>query len=127
AEAWEAAQDIGLPVVVKPADGNQGKGVSVNLTSEADIREAYDIARQFRTEVLVERYIEGSDYRLLVVNGKLIAAARRDAAQVVGGGTQTVRQLVEQTNQDPHRRPGHSSILTYITLDDAARLVLNQQ
>ena len=127
AEAWEAAQDIGLPVVVKPADGNQGKGVSVNLTSEADIREAYDIARQFRTEVLVERYIEGSDYRLLVVNGKLIAAARRDAAQVVGDGTQTVRQLVEQTNQDPHRRPGHSSILTYITLDDAARLVLNQQ
>src|SRR5690606_27922835 len=56
-EAWEAAQGIGLPVVVKPADGNQGKGVSVNLTSEADIREAYDIARQFRTEVLVERYI----------------------------------------------------------------------
>src|SRR5207247_67348 len=76
---------------------------------------------------LVERYVRGSDYRLLVVNGKMVAAARRDPAQVVGDGQHTIRQLVEIVNQDPRRRPGHSSILTQIKIDDAALLVLNQQ
>lgn len=126
-EAWAAAQNIGLPVVLKPEAGNQGKGVSTNLNSEAEVRAAYQIASEYDNHVLVESYIKGKDYRLLVVNGELVAASRRDPAQVVGDGTQTVRQLVEEVNQDPSRRPGHSSILTRIRMDENAKLVLAQQ
>jgi cyanophycin synthetase len=126
-EAWEVAQDLGLPVILKPEAGNQGKGVMVNLRSEAEVRAAYEVASQFRGDVLVERHIEGDDYRLLVVNGKMVAAARRDPAQVIGDGRKTVEQLVEVANRDPRRRPGHSSSLTRIRLDEAARVVLGQQ
>src|SRR5215213_10323506 len=125
-EAWEAAQEIGLPVVVKPEAGNQGKGVSVNLLDEAEVRAAYRISREFRGDVLVERYVEGDDYRLLVVNGTMVAAARRDPASVMGDGRQTVRQLAEEVNRDPRRRPGHGSVLTRIRMDNAALLVLEQ-
>ncbi|HEU4327427.1 MAG TPA: cyanophycin synthetase [Roseiflexaceae bacterium] len=126
-DAWEAALEVGLPVVVKPADGNQGKGVSVNLSTEEEVRAAFGIARTFRGEVLVERYVVGDDYRLLIVGGRMVAAARRDPAQVVGDGRRTVAELVEQVNTDPRRRPGHSSTLTRIRLDEAADLVLAQQ
>lgn len=126
-EAWEVAQEIGLPVVLKPDAGNQGKGVSVNLSTEAEIRDAFTIAAQYGKGVLVEQYIEGYDYRLLIVNGKMVAAARRDPAHVVGDGEHTVSELVEAINHDPRRRPGHSSILTRIKLDEAAQLVLSQQ
>lgn len=126
-EAWEVAEELGLPVILKPEAGNQGKGVMVNLRSEAEVRQAYEVASQFRGDVLVERHIEGEDYRILVVNGKMVAAARRDPAQVVGDGKRTVAQLVEVANQDPRRRPGHSSALTRIRVDDAARVVLGQQ
>jgi cyanophycin synthetase len=125
-DAWAAAQEVGLPVVVKPADGNQGKGVSVNLLDEAALRAAYPIAAAFG-KVLVERYVRGHDYRLLVVGGKLVTAARRDPAQVVGDGLQSVAELVALVNADPRRRPGHSSALTRIRLDDAADLALVQQ
>jgi cyanophycin synthetase len=126
-EAWRATQEVGLPVVVKPQDGNQGKGVSVNLLSEAEVRAAYRIAREHRRDVLVERYVEGDDYRLLVINGKMVAAARRDPASVMGDGRQTITELVAEVNRDPRRRAGHSSALTRIRMDDAARLVLEQQ
>jgi len=126
-EAWGIAQEVGLPVVVKPESGNQGKGVSVNLTCEADVRAAFLIAQTYGNRVLVERYIQGRDYRLLVVNGEMVAAARRDPAQVVGDGEHTVAQLVEIVNQDPRRRPGHSSVLTRIKLDEAVTLTLSQQ
>lgn len=126
-EAWEIAQEIGMPVVVKPAGGNQGKGVSVNLNDEAHVREAYAIAKQFDSDVLVERYIVGEDYRLLVIDGRMIAAARRNPAHVIGDGAQTIRELVNEVNQDPLRRPGHSSALTQIKLDKAVELVLSQQ
>src|SRR5215212_9664314 len=94
-EAWEAAQEIGLPVVVKPEAGNQGKGVSVNLLTEAEVRAAYRLCDGHRGDVLVERYVEGDDYRLLVVNGKMVAAARRDPASVMGDGRQTIGELVD--------------------------------
>jgi cyanophycin synthetase len=125
--AWDAAQAFGLPVVVKSEDGNQGKGVSVNLQTEAEVRAAYAIARAFRSGVLVERCISGYDYRLLVVGGKMVAAARRDPPQVEGDGRHTVAELVASVNADPRRRPGHSSSLTRIALDDPALLVLAQQ
>lgn len=126
-EAWAAAQEIGLPVVVKPDAGNQGKGVSVNLQTEADVREAFALADGYHGDVLVEQYIPGDDYRLLVVNGAMVAAARRDPAHVLGDGQHTIRQLVDQVNADPGRRPGHSSSLTRIRLDAAVDLVLQQQ
>lgn len=126
-EACQVAEDIGYPIVVKPGAGNQGKGVSVDLKTADEVRHAYEIARQFGSEVLVEQHIVGHDYRLLVVNGKMVAAARREPAHVVGDGVHTVRELVDIENQDPRRREGHSSILTRIKLDEAARLVLNQQ
>jgi cyanophycin synthetase len=125
--AWQAAQEIGLPVVVKPADGNQGKGVSVNLTTEIDVRAAFNIAQQYSSRVQVEQYIRGHDYRLLVINGKLVAAARRDPAQVVGDGTHTVAELIEVLNQDPRRRPGHSGTLTRVEPNAAVELTLSQQ
>lgn len=125
-DAWEAAQYVGLPVVVKPEDGNQGKGVSVRLTTEEEVHIAYAIAAAYG-RVLVERYVEGDDYRLLVVNGSLVAAARRDPAHVIGDGVHTVAELVEIVNLDPQRRSGHSSTLTKLKLDEAAILVLHQQ
>lgn len=126
--AWAIAQQIGLPVVVKPADSNQGKGVSTNVTNEDAVRTAFAIAHAHSPNVLVERHINGDDYRLLVVNGEMVvAAARRDPARVVGDGQHTIAELVEVVNQDPRRRPGHCSTLTRIRLDAAAALVLAQQ
>jgi cyanophycin synthetase len=126
-EAWQAAQDIGLPVVIKPEAGNQGKGVSVNLKTEVEVREGCRIAQMFDDHVLVERHIEGDDYRLLIVNGEMCAAAKREPAQVTGDGQRTVEALVEEVNRDPRRRPGHSNPLTRIKLDGATDLVLSQQ
>jgi cyanophycin synthetase len=126
-DAWRAAREIGGPVVVKPADGNQGKGVSVGLTTKQEVKTAYEIASDYSYDVLVERAITGRDYRLLVVNGKMVAAARRDPAHVVADGVATIRELVDLVNLDPRRRPGHTSMLTRIRIDEATELVLQQQ
>ena len=120
ADAWQAAQDIGMPVVVKPKDGNQGKGVTVNVNSKEHLEQAFRTAKEFRDDVMVERYLPGHDFRLLVIGNKLIAAARRDPPQVVGDGVHTVRQLVDLVNSDPRRGSGHSTSLTKIRFDDIA-------
>ena len=124
-EAWEVAQEIGLPVVLKPQDGNQGKGVTVNIVSREHLEVAYKAAEDIG-QVMVEKYLPGSDFRLLVVGNKLVAAARRDPPQVIGDGIHTVRQLVEQVNADPRRGDGHATSLTKIRFDDiaVARLAL---
>ena len=119
-DAWAAAREIGFPVVVKPRDGNQGKGISVNLTSEEQVRHAYRVAIEFRDDILVEKYLPGHDYRLLVIGDKLIAAARRDPPLVIGDGIHNVRQLVDQVNRDPRRSDGHATSLTKIRFDDVA-------
>jgi cyanophycin synthetase len=126
-DAWAAAQELGLPAVVKPEDGNQGNGVSVDLTSEAEVRAAYERARAAGSGVLVERCLRGNDYRLLVVGGALVAAARRDPPSVIGDGVRSVHRLVEVVNADPRRRPGHGSDLSPVPLDETAREVLEQQ
>ncbi len=126
-EAWQIAQRVGLPVVVKPADGNQGKGVSVNLSTEDEVRSAYEIASDYGSSVLVERYLEGHDFRLLIINGKLEAASRRDPAHVIGDGVHTIAELMDILNQDPRRRPGHGGILTRVVANDAVKLTLQQQ
>ncbi|WP_300454116.1 cyanophycin synthetase [Accumulibacter sp.] len=119
-DAWAAACEIGGPVVVKPQDGNQGKGVAVNLSTREQIEAAYAIAFEVSDEVLVERYLPGHDYRLLVVGKQLIAAARRDPPLVIGDGLHTVRQLVDRVNLDPRRGEGHATSLTRIRLDEVA-------
>ncbi len=119
-DAWAAAQEVGLPVVVKPQDGNQGKGVAVNLTSREQVLAAYAVAFKISDDVLVERYISGQDHRFLVVGDKLVAAARREPPMVLGDGVHTVRELVEQVNADPRRGTGHATSLTKIRFDDIA-------
>ena len=126
-DAWAAAQEVGLPVVVKPQDGNQGKGISVNLTSEEQVRKAYRVAIEFRDDIMVEKYLPGHDWRLLVIGDKLIAAARRDPPLVIGDGTHTVRELVDIVNSDPRRSDGHATSLTKIRFDEIALARLAEQ
>ena len=103
-EAWEAAQDIGLPVVVKPSDGNHGRGVTLDLRKQADIEAAYHVAYPEGSDVMVERFIPGDEHRLLVVGGKLVAAARGEVVSITGNGRSTVVELIDhQLNSDPRR------------------------
>ncbi len=119
-DAWAAMQEIGSAVVVKPQDGNQGKGVTVNIETRDHLMIAYKAAREVSDEVLVERFVPGHDFRLLVVGDKLVAAARREPPHVLGDGVHTVRQLVEQVNSDPRRGDGHATSLTKIRFDEIA-------
>lgn len=126
-DAWAAACEIGLPVVIKPKDGNQGKGVTVNISTREQLVAAYTAASDFGDEILVERYLPGNDFRLLVVGNKLVAASRRDPPHVVGDGKHTIRELVDQVNSDPRRGTGHSTSLTVIRFDDIALACLATQ
>ena len=116
---WAAALEIGLPVVVKPQDGNQGKGVTVNIVSREHLEIAFRAAAEIGT-VMDEKYLPGSDFRLLVVGNKLVAAARRDPPHVIGDGSHTVRELVDLVNADPKRGDGHATPLTRIKFDEIA-------
>jgi cyanophycin synthetase len=124
-EAWEAALSIGLPVVVKPIDGNHGRGVFTNLTTRDEVETAYAVAVDEGSGVVVERFITGDEHRLLVVGGRMVAAARGDAATVVGDGVHTIEALIDlQLNSDPRRGRDEDHPLNLIRLDSAARLEL---
>ncbi len=125
-QGWAVAQKIGLPVVVKPKDGNQGKGVTVNITERSAYDTAYAAAARYGV-VMVEKYLPGHDYRLLVVGKRLVAAARREPPLVVGDGVHTVRELVDLVNADPRRGEGHATSLTRIRFDDIAVARLRTQ
>ncbi len=126
-DAWLAMTEIAGAVVVKPKDGNQGKGVTVNINSREQLNIAYAAAAEISEEVLIERFIPGSDFRFLVVGNKLVAAARREPPLVIGDGVQSVRQLVDQVNSDPRRGSGHATSLTKIRIDDIALASLAAQ
>ena len=126
-EGWEAACEIGLPVVVKPQDGNQGKGVTVNILTREHFMVAFAAAAEISSDVLVERFIPGHDHRLLVVGKQFVAAARREPPHVIGDGIHTVRELVEIVNSDPRRGEGHATTLTKIRFDDIAMARLAAQ
>ena len=125
-EAMRAARRIGFPVVVKPLDGNHGRGVSINLMSEDAVAvahaEAY--AQGKSSGVIVESFITGFDHRMLVVNGALVAAAKRVPGHVVGDGKLTIAQLVEEVNKDPRRGIGHQKVLTNLELDAQAERLM---
>ena len=128
ADAWEAAQEIGLPVVVKPLDGNHGRGVFINLETQQEIEAAYNVAVDEGSGVLVERFIRGNEHRLLVIGGKLAAAAKGQMASVTGDGKQTVTELIaSQINSDPRRGRGEGQPLNPVRIDSAARLELKRQ
>jgi cyanophycin synthetase len=126
-DAWAAAQEIGVPVVVKPQDGNQGRGVAVNLHAREQVVAGYAAALARSEEVIVEKYAPGADYRLLVINNKLVAAARREPPQVMGDGRRTIRELVDEVNRDPRRGEHHATSLSKIPLDAIALGVLAEQ
>jgi len=111
---------LGYPVVVKPLDGNHGRGVSIGLRTAEQVRTAFEQAAEYGSTVIVETFQEGNDYRLLVVNGRLLAVAQRVPGHVVGDGRHTLAELVEIVNQDPRRGVGHEKVLTRLELDDQA-------
>jgi cyanophycin synthetase len=123
-DAKRAAKRIGFPVVLKPLAGNHGRGVSINLKTDEEVEVAFDKAREHGRSIIVESYIEGFDHRLLVVNGELVAAAKREPGHVVGDGKHTVEQLIDIVNEDPRRGVGHEKVLTRIELDHQAERLL---
>lgn len=127
-DAWDAAEDIGVPVVVKPYDGNHGRGVFTNLMTREEVETAYAVAIEEGNGVIVERFVSGNEHRLLVVGGRLAAAAMGETASVVGDGTSTIEALIEsQINSDPRRGNTEEYPLNPVRLDSAACLELKRQ
>lgn len=129
-ELEEAIEDVGgFPIVIKPLDGNHGRGITININSWELAEQAYDAAQaEAKTRgVIVERFYRGQDHRVLVVNGKVVAVAERVPAHVVGNGSSTISELIEETNRDPRRGDGHENILTRITVDRNSWQLLEQQ
>ncbi|HYE08788.1 MAG TPA: cyanophycin synthetase [Patescibacteria group bacterium] len=125
-EVLNYARLLGYPVVVKPNNGNQGKGVSVNLKSDHEITAAFSIAKQFGEEIIVEKFIEGKHYRVLVINGEVVACAERIAPFVKGDGKCTIKELIEIENQNPLRGEGHEKALTKIKIDAIMQAILQK-
>jgi cyanophycin synthetase len=118
-DAWDAAEEIGLPVAVKPVDGNHGRGISLDLSTREDVEQAYQLALPEGSEVIVERYVRGNEHRLLVVGSRVIAAARGEAAWVVGDGRATLVELIDsQLNSDPRRGTTEDYPLNRILIDE---------
>lgn len=123
-DALDIAEQIGWPVVVKPLDASHGRGILTNIKGEKELRLAYQDAIKVRDEIIVEKFLEGFDYRFVAVNGKFICAAQRVPAFVVGDGRRTIEELVTETNKDPRRGIGHEKVLTKIEIDDLSLALL---
>ncbi|WZO96711.1 cyanophycin synthetase [Isosphaeraceae bacterium EP7] len=126
-DAWVAAQEIGGPVVVKPQYGNHGRGVATELTTEEQVRTAYAHALAESPYVIVESFSPGADYRVLVINNKVVAVARREPAHVIGDGISSIAQLIDVVNSDPRRGEDHATALSKIQLDAVSLDVLSSQ
>lgn len=116
-EVSEVIAKVGFPLVFKPLDGNHGKGASINVKTEEAAYEAFHHAKKYSRKIIVEKFITGYDFRVLVINHKFIAAALREPAHVVGDGISTIQQLIDNENLDPRRGYGHENVLTEITID----------
>jgi cyanophycin synthetase len=123
-ELEEAIAELGFPLVIKPLDGNHGRGITTNILTKEQAITALHIAKNISRDVIVERFITGQDYRFLVVNYKLVAVAKRTPAMVMGDGKQTIAQLIEETNKDPRRGEGHENTLTQIKVDEVTENIL---
>lgn len=122
----EACNYVGYPLVIKPIDGNHGRGITVNIQSYDEALEAFRQAKESSRSgaIIVEKFIVGEDYRLLVINNKLVAAAKRTPAHVIGDGKSTVQQLIDEVNKDPRRGYGHENVLTQITVNDLTKTII---
>ncbi|MEQ8303424.1 MAG: cyanophycin synthetase [Cyclobacteriaceae bacterium] len=123
----EAVEYVKYPLVVKPISGNHGRGITTNITNWEDALIAFEAAKKVSRSVIVEKYVVGDDYRLLVINYKLVAAAKRTPAHVFGDGKSTVKQLVDEVNKDPRRGYGHEKVLTQIDINDLTLGILEEQ
>lgn len=123
-ELVEAIDDVGFPLVIKPSDGNHGRGITTMIQSQVEAVKAFQLAQQISEDVILERHILGNDFRFLVINYQLVAVAKRTPALVTGDGLHTIAQLVEKTNQDPRRGEGHEQVLTAITIDEDTLAIL---
>lgn len=110
---------------MKPVDGNHGRGITVNIQNYEDALVAFHAAKEVSRTVIVEKFIVGEDYRLLVINNKLVAAAKRTPAHVIGDGKHTVQELIDLTNEDPRRGYGHENVLTEITVNDLTKTIID--
>jgi cyanophycin synthetase len=113
----EAIKSVGFPLVFKPLDGNHGRGISINIKTKEDAVAAYEHAAKISRRVVVERFVQGYDFRVLVIDNKMVAAALRDPAHVMGDGESTIQQLIDLENTDPRRGYGHENVLTLIAVD----------
>lgn len=113
----DVIKKIGYPIVIKPLDGNHGKGASINVKKWEDAVEGLAYAKKYSHRVIVEKFITGYDFRVLVIDNKLVAAAKREPAHIKGDGIQTIQQLIDETNLDPKRGYGHENVLTQIDVD----------
>jgi len=113
----DVIQKIGYPIVIKPLDGNHGKGASINVKTREDAVDGLAYAKKYSHRVIVEKFITGHDFRVLIIDNKLVAAAKREPAHVKGDGKQTIQHLIDETNKDPRRGYGHENVLTQIDVD----------
>jgi cyanophycin synthetase len=113
----EVIKKIGYPIVLKPLDGNHGKGASINVKTREEAIEGLAYAKKYSHRVIVEKFITGYDFRVLIIDNKLVAAAKREPAHVKGDGKHSIQQLIEETNKDPRRGYGHENVLTQIDVD----------
>ena len=120
----EAVNYVGYPLVTKPVDGNHGRGITVNINNWEDALTGFRAAKEVSNAVIIEKYVVGFDYRILVINHKLIAAAKRTPAHVIGDGKSTVQQLIDEVNKDPRRGYGHEKVLTQITINDLTKTII---
>jgi len=126
-ELKDLIESLGFPLVIKPVNGNQGRGVTTDVVSSEQAKKAFELASTISERVIVEKYIPGFDYRLLMVNGKLAAAAKRTLPHVVGDGELSVQQLIDKVNSDPKRGDGHENVLTKIQVGSAAKNILSKK
>jgi cyanophycin synthetase len=122
----DAVEYVGFPLVVKPISGNHGRGITTNILNESDASIAFEAAKKVSNSVIIEKYIVGEDYRLLVIDFKLVAAAKRTAAHVIGNGKLTIQQLIDKVNEDPKRGYGHEKVLTMIEVNDLTLGILEE-
>jgi len=123
----EAMRKLGFPLVIKPINGNHGRGITTNIQDKETALLAFSQAKKVSNSVIVERFITGFDYRILVVNYKLVAAAKRTPAHVVGDGVSSIQQLIDEVNKDPRRGYGHEKILTQIDVDAITNKILDEK
>jgi len=123
----EAVDYVKYPLVIKPINGNHGRGITINIQNWEEALEGFKAAKEISRSVIVEKYITGDDYRLLVINYKLVAAAKRTPAHVVGDGKHNIQELIDKVNEDPRRGYGHEKVLTQISVNDMTRNILKSQ